>query len=552
MLTSLLVKNFAIIDNIQIDFDNNMTVLTGETGAGKSLIIDAIGLLFGDRASSDLVRYNENKAIIEGVFDNVSQKVNDKLLEYDLEVEEVLVIRREIFENGKSICKINGNTVSLSMLQDITEYLGNIHTQFDAQKLVNPKNYLSYIDNEKIQLKLTNYRLLLKEYNDLLKELSILSSKNTESVQKLDFYKFQINELDKANLSINEEEDLKMRFNVLNNFEKIAQNITEFKSLYQDKDNKGNTVLDAIYSSISNLERIEKYDFEITNLKNQLSEYYYSLDDLVSSIINKYSNQDFDNFELDEINSRLAVYSDMKRKYRMSIEEIIDYHQKIKKEISEIDNYDFYLNELNKKIATKNEELYKLGKEISDERKQVARKLSENIVNTLSELQLKNTTFEIKFTELEKFGKDGIDNVDFLVTFNKGEPLKSLSKIASGGELSRFMLAIKSHLTKNYHGQTLIFDEIDNGVSGLVAYSIANKIKNISRFAQVLCVTHLPQVAAISDHQLKISKTKDNERTSTSICDLSYEKRVIEIAMMISNGDVTDASKNLAIELLNK
>ena len=203
MLTSLLVKNFAIIDNIQIDFDNNMTVLTGETGAGKSLIIDAIGLLFGDRASSDLVRYNENKAIIEGVFDNVSQKVNDKLLEYDLEVEEVLVIRREIFENGKSICKINGNTVSLSTLQDITEYLGNIHTQFDAQKLVNPKNYLSYIDNEKIQLKLTNYRLLLKEYNDLLKELSILSSKNTENVQKLDFYKFQINELDKANLSIN-------------------------------------------------------------------------------------------------------------------------------------------------------------------------------------------------------------------------------------------------------------------------------------------------------------------------------------------------------------
>lgn len=548
MLKSMFVKNFAIIDNIQVDFSSGMTVLTGETGAGKSLIIDAIGLLFGDRASAELVRHGENKAIIEGVFENINQNALNVLNELEIDNEDFLVIRREIYENGKSICKVNGTTVPLASLQELSNNLGNIHTQFDNEKLVNPKNYLSFIDDEKNNELLSLYELKLKEYNKVNRSYHELLKNETENNQKLDFYKFQYNELKKANLSISEEEDLKSRLHILNNFEKITSSVNEFLDLYNQND-----LLDKIYASLTILDKLSKFDNKYLEYKNTIEENYYSINDCVEEINLKFNNQDIDYSELDEINNRLGVYSDLKRKYKMSVEEIIAYYQKIEEEIKKIENFDNLSSELEKEVNKLHQETLDIAKKISERRKKIACELVDKIKTNLIDLQLENTTLRIVVeSNEEKFQKTGIDNVDILITFNKGEPLKPLSKVASGGELSRFMLALKAIASEKFENQTLIFDEIDSGVSGAVAYSIANKIKEISLYSQVLCVTHLVQVAAKSHHQLFLSKEVDeNNRTLTKIKELSYEERVEEISKMASFGKVSEASINFAKELLN-
>lgn len=547
MLKSMFVKNFAIIDNIQVDFSNGMTVLTGETGAGKSLIIDAIGLLFGDRASAELVRHGENKAIIEGVFENVNQNAVNILNTLEIENEDFLVIKREIYENGKSICKVNGNTVPLSSLQELSNSLGNIHTQFDNEKLVNPKNYLSFIDDEKNNELLVLYDQKLKEYNKVNRNYQELLKNEAENNQKLDFYKFQYNELKKANLSVSEEEDLKNRLHILNNYEKITSSINEFLDLYNQND-----LLDKIYSSLTLLEKLSKFDNKYLEYKNRLEENYYSINDCVEEINSKFKNQDIDYSELDEINNRLGIYSDLKRKYKMNVDEIIAYYQKIENEIEKIENFDNLSSELEKEVNKLYQETLDIAKKISERRKKIANELVDKIKTNLVDLQLENTTLRITIeSDEEKFQKTGIDNVDILITFNKGEPLKPLSKVASGGELSRFMLALKAIVSEKFVNQTLIFDEIDNGVSGAVAYSIANKIKEISSYSQVLCVTHLAQVAAKAHHQLFLSKEVDKDRTLTQIKELSYEERIEEISKMASFGKMSEASINFAKELLN-
>lgn len=547
MLKSMLVKNFAIIDNIEVDFSNNMTVLTGETGAGKSLIIDAIGLLFGDRASSEMVRHGENKAIIEGVFDNSSEEINNLLSSFNIDIDDFLVIRREIYENGKSICKVNGNTVNLNFLQEISIYLGNIHTQFDNEKLVNPKNYLSFIDDDENKKLLLDYEEKLKIYNKINKRYTELIKSEDENNQKLDFYKFQYNELKKANLNSSEEEELKNRLLIMNNHEKITSSINEFLDLYN-----ANDLLDKIYESINILEKLSKFDEKYHDYKKTIEENYYSINDVLEEINLNFKNQDFDFDELNEINDRLGVYSDYKRKYKMTTDEIVEYFQNIANEIEKIENFDTLSVQLEKEVAMAYNDVIKIAECLSERRKTIAKNLVEEIRSNLIDLQLENTILDIVIsTDKTKLQKTGIDDIDILITFNKGEPLKPLSKVASGGELSRFMLALKTIASNKFNNQTLVFDEIDNGVSGGVAYSIANKIKEISKHCQVLCVTHLVQVAAKADHQLFLSKSIDESgRTSTRIKELNYDERVEEISKMASFGNSSEASINLAKELL--
>jgi len=549
MLKSMLVKNFAIIDNIQIEFDSGMSVLTGETGAGKSLIIDAIGLLFGDRASSELVRHGESKAVIEGIFTNVSEKVNDILQEEGIDEEDFLTIKREIYENGKSLCKVNGNSVSLSFLQELSSTLGNIHTQFDNTKLVNPKNYLDFIDDENIKELLVVYQNNLKKYNKIKKEYDTLLKNEEENNQKLDFYRYQYSDLTKAGLNVSEEEELKSRLSVLNNMEKITSNINDFISAYDEYD-----VLDKIYESIQSLEKIEKYDSKFTEYKKQVEENYYAIEEILNQVKINFSKQDLDIDELNNINDRLGVYSDYKRKYKMTTEEIVLYLDKIKSEIEKIENFDELSKDLKKDLDNAHKELLEIALTISNNRKELAKELSISISKNLKDLQLDNTVLEILVnSNPDSFKKNGIDEIEMMITFNKGEPLKPLSKVASGGELSRFMLAFKAITAKNFTNQTLIFDEIDSGVSGAIAYSIANKIKEISLNSQVLCVTHLVQVAAKSDHQLFLSKEIDSSnRTVTKIKELTDEERIEEISKMASFGNVSEASRNFAKELLNK
>lgn len=547
MLKSMFVKNFAIIDNIEVDFSNNMTVLTGETGAGKSLIIDAIGLLFGDRASSEMVRHGENKAIIEGVFDLYNNDIDELLTSSNIDKEDFLVIRREIYENGKSVCKVNGNSVNLNFLQEISVNLGNIHTQFDNEKLVNPKNYLNFIDDEENKKILCVYEEKLKAYNKINRRYQDLLRSENENSQKLEFYKFQYNELKKANLTISEEEELKNRLLILNNYEKISSSINEFLNLYNDSD-----ILDKIYESVNILEKLSKFDEKYLEYKKNIEESYYSINDIVDEINISFKNQDFDFDELNEINERLGVYSDFKRKYKMNVEEIVSYFEKIGDEIEKIENFDSLASKLEKEVSLAYSDVIDLATKLSERRKVLANKLIDEIRNNLIDLQLENTILDIVVSsDATKLQKNGIDDIDILITFNKGEPLKPLSKVASGGELSRFMLALKAIASNKFNNQTLVFDEIDNGVSGAVAYSIANKIKEISKHCQVLCVTHLVQVAAKADHQLFLSKDVDSSgRTSTKIKELDYDERVEEISKMASFGNSSEASRNLAKELL--
>ena len=551
MLQSLSVKNFAIIDNIQIDFNDYMTVLTGETGAGKSLIIDAIGLLLGFRASSEQVRYGESKATIEGVFSNYATAVDELLKDNEIEPDDFLVIRREIYANGKSLSKINGEAVSLTLLNEVSSLLGDIHTQLDTIKLVNPKNYFEFIDTLDIKKILEFYQKDLKEYRSVLNKYNEKLKAKNELIQKLDFLKYQLNEIKKAKLDINEEENLQNELRILNNHEKIASNYYEFISYFDN-----NNILDNLYDAISALKKNISYDNKLSSVCDRLDEAYYNIDDIFDSIKSNFKNDEFDVTSLDEINERLAVYSNLKRKYHMTTEELINNLGKLEKEVDELENFDFYLDELLKEKNRLYDIVYNEAKEISDKRKESAKNLIKSISLVFKDLSLRDTILEIDFKSDSGdnlFKANGIDIIDFLVSFNKGEPVKPLSKVASGGELSRFMLALKSLSYADIDAKTFIFDEIDSGVSGEIANNIALKMKEISNVHQVLCVTHLPQVAAKAKYQLNITKkVLDSNRTVTEVNELDYEKRVESIAKMISDGNVTIASLNLAKELLDK
>lgn len=552
MLLTLNVKNFAIIDNIQIDFENGFTVLTGETGAGKSLIIDAISLLFGERASNDLIRYGEQKAIIEGTFSNYDDKIKLFLNEFDIDYDEndCLFIKRELYANGKSICKINNQTVTLNQLKQISEYIGDIHSQLETFGLINPKNYLSFIKNEVIDNTLPLYIESLSNYKKKLNELKLLENKIIEDTQKQDYLIYQINELEKASLSIDEENLLQNELKVLSNSENVKNLLVSFKEIYNESD-----ALDKIYESISLVEKLSNIDERFISFKSIIEESYYNLEAIASDKLLNTNFYDFDENRFNEINDRLGVYSDLRRKYKKSTKELIEYTLKIKNDIDQINNYDFIKEQLEKEVNSLYNKTIEYAYIIRKERILVSNLLKESIESHLMDLQLNNAKFDICFNDVDNnnvsFFKDGIDQVDFLVSFNKGEPLKPLSKTASGGELSRFMLALKTILGDKLPMQTKIFDEIDSGVSGGIAHSIGKKLLKISETSQVICITHLPQVASLCDNHLKISKHVIDNRTITKIEKLELNNRIYEIASMISNGNPSDASIKYAEEMIN-
>lgn len=552
MLVSLSVKNFAIIDNVQIEFEPNMTVMTGETGAGKSLIIDALSLLFGARASSDLIRYGENKASIVGVFSNYSKDIINILNELgvDFDEEDNLIIKRELYANGKSVCKINSDIVTLNDLKAICDYVGDIHSQNDSLGLINPKNYLSFIRNTKIDDLINKYQNLLKEYKNIKSLYNSKLKHNEEIKEKMDFLKYQYKELKSFNLNVTEEEDLKNELSSLSNYENINEAIKSFKDIY-DKQN----ALDLIYESLNYLNKLKSYDNKYEDLYKELEDAYYNIEAVVDSSLFKNISDSYDvDKRIDEINSRLGIYSDLKRKYKKTTSEIIEYLNQIEKDLQDFDNFDVDIEDLKKQYQEKYDETLNVAYQIREERIKLSKELEAKLLSNLFDLELKNTSFNILFNDINDnnivFNKDGIDNVDFMVSFNKGELMKPLSKVASGGELSRFMLALKVVLGDNLPMQTKVFDEVDSGVSGNVAYAIAKKIKEISKTSQVICVTHLPQVASIGDNHLKIAKCVENDRTYTIIDTLDEGNKVLEIASMLSNGNVSHASINMAKELI--
>lgn len=557
MLNNLRVQNFAIIDNINIEFEEGFTVLTGETGAGKSLIIDAIGLLFGDRSSTSVVRNGEAKAIVEGVFDNLGSNTIAVLNEIgvDLLDDDMLIIKREINSTGKSIIRVNGEIVTLSQLEKLALTLGDIHTQDDTKKLFLPENYLSFIDNEESLNLLSQYHDLRNIYLLNIKKYRSLLNSQSEIDTNYEFWTYQYNELEKAKLKIGEIEELEQELHFLNNYEYVYKLLLEIKTSFDNSD-----ISTTLFGILHSLEKLKKVNDKYQKQYEIINDAYYNLEDLSDTIKNDFNHLEFDEERLNEINERISYLNGLMRKYRLDIVGLIKMKEDLKEKINNVDNIDVYLEDAKKEVVRSFENLSNIAHNLTSVRKNNALTLCNNIKDTLKDLLLDKVQILIQFNEYELkdslksnvFLDNGCDEIDILVSFNIGENLKPLAKVASGGEMSRVMLALKVNMLNNLHLSTMIFDEIDSGVSGDAASGVAEKMKAISKFTQVLAITHLPIVASRADQQMLLSKDVVNERTVTNIKKLTYEERVDVIARMLSPNDNTTKSKELAISLLQK
>lgn len=555
MLTNLHVQNFAIIDKIDIDFKKGLTVITGETGAGKSLIIDAIGLLVGAKATPSLVRMGCSKATIEGIFDNLSDSIKEFLKELDIEDEEELILRRDIHATGKSTFRVNGITVTLAQVESLCEDLLDIHIQNDTLRLFNPKNYLSFIDDTETNLVLLEYKKLLFDYQTVLTEYKKLLKSKDESDQNLDYIKFQLNEIASVNLIIGEEEDLLDELKVLNNFENIYQNLQNIKVLLNE-----NNISDNLYEVLDSLKKLKLMKPSYLQFFNDIESAYYVIEELNSFIKTELGSLEYDEDRLNEINERLTTITRLRRKYKLDVEGILELKEQLEKQIDSVDNFEFFEKELKTKVLNAYENLKNCSIKLSNTRYAKASSLKNNILSTLKELMLDKVRLEFVFNKVNYdnfldascFKKDGVDSCDILISFNVGEDLKPLAKVASGGEMSRVMLALKSHLFINKKLSTVIFDEIDTGMSGIVAEGVANKLKEMSKTMQVFSITHLPIVASTANQHLFVKKNVIDDSTFTNVVELSYDERVEALAEMISPNDSSGKAKEVAMLMLEK
>ncbi|MCD8922708.1 DNA repair protein RecN [Staphylococcus epidermidis] len=554
MLQTLSIKQFAIIDELDINFSDGLTVMSGETGSGKSIIIDAIGQLIGMRASSDYVRHGEKKAIIEGIFDIDESKDAIKILEslaIDVD-EDFLLVKREIFSSGKSICRINNQTVTLQDLRKVMQELLDIHGQHETQSLLKQKYHLQllddYADNQYSDL-LNQYQLSYKQYKDKRKELEELESADQALLQRLDLMKFQLEELTEASLKEGEVDQLESDIKRIQNSEKLNLALNNAHQVLTDE----NAIPDRLYELSNYLQTINDIVPEkFVRLKEDIDQFYYILEDAKHEIYDEMANTEFDEQVLNEYESRMNLLNNLKRKYGKDITELIGYQSKLANEIDKIENYEQSTSQLREEIKTLYNDVIDIGKKLSQERRRVARELRDHIVSEIQNLQMKDANLEISFKPLDEPTIEGIEFVEFLISPNRGEPLKSLNKIASGGELSRIMLALKSIFVKSRGQTAILFDEVDSGVSGQAAQKMAEKMRDIAQYIQVICISHLPQVASMSDHHLLISKASNADRTITQVKELKDENKIDEIARMISGASVTELTRENAKEMIKQ
>ena len=557
MLNRLVVKNFAIIEDIDISFHEGLTVITGETGAGKSLIIDSINLLLGDRASVEMIRNGEDKASITGYFTFKNARLNATLNDLDIPFDDnELVISRNVSSKNSTI-KINNKVVTLSDLKAVGKYLADIHQQFDMVKLLNKDNYIDIVDGFRFELVKEykdQYLSSLEELKQKEKEYLSLLDRVNEIKAKRDNYEYELKELESFNLSLNEEEDINSRIELLKNFDKIYALLEETKAVI-DKES-----LDDIYQIKEYVSKLSEYQSEYQSVYEKINDYYYELEAIYDELKHKLNHMDYDPQELDDLETRKNDLQLLKKKYNKSVEELIAYKDELKVLLQSDEDLDISLKEKKNEFASKYNETYQKALDLSNIRKTVASSIEKDLISNMSDLMLK-VNFKIDFVTSKKdenlslsiFKENGIDEVEFLIETNIGEGLKPLAKVVSGGEMSRIMLAIKALFIKSQKISTIIFDEVDTGISGEIARKVALKVYNMSLNTQVFSITHLPQVASLSNHHLKISKMVNNGRTYTVVKELSLEEKIHEIATMISGGKVTNSQLEYAKEMiLNK
>lgn len=552
MLQELSVKNFAIISSLQLEFQMGMTVLTGETGAGKSIIIDAMGLLTGGRGSSDYIRQGANKCTLEGLFSMPkSQELKQLLEELGIETEEdSLVIQRDISASGKNVCRVNGRIVNITNLKRIGEYLVDIHGQNEHQELMQSERHIDMLDEfggKKLLAVKEKYTRAYQEYRALEAKVRKRQKNEKEFAQRMDMLHFQSDEIASAQLVAGEEEQLLEERNKLNNFQKIADALTISYAALNGEDDSS---LDKIGTSMNELASIESLDSEYKTLSDTVQNAYYLLQEASGDLSRLIDGLELDEGRLNEVENRLELIRQMKRKYGDSIETILSYYEEITKELAEADFLEGGTGDLEALLAEKQQAAHQQALTLRKERKRLAKELEQQILTELKELYLERTEFEVRFTELEHLQENGLDGVEFYITTNPGEPLKPLVRVASGGELSRVMLSMKTIFSQTQGITSIVFDEVDTGVSGRVAQAIADKIYQISENSQVLCITHLPQVAAVADEHYFIEKEIVAGRTETSVRILSEKERVNEIARMLAGSEITKLTIEHAQELL--
>lgn len=554
MFTHLSVKNFAIIEDAEISFRDGLTVLTGETGAGKSLIIDSINLLLGERASSELIRNGEEKAVIVGTFTFDNKRLEALLDKLEIEhTDNKLDITRTVLPN-KSTVKVNNKIVSVSELKSISKYLADIHQQFDMIKLLNKDNYLEIVDGFKYEM-IEEYKNKYLVSLDSLKEeenkYKSFVHKIEEIKNKREEYEYELKELKSLHLNENEEEEIESEISLLKNYDKIYALLLASKEII-DKDG-----LDDVYELIKNIDKLSEYQDEYISIKERLNNHYYEMVDIYEEISKKFSRLDYDPNRLNELEDRKQELNLTKKKYGKNIEELIKYQLELEDLLKNDEDLDIALKEEKEKLTEAYDETYTLASDLSKLRSEISKNIEKELAKHLTDLGLRNA-FEIVINKAPKsheldtsiFLPTGIDEIDFLIETNVGEGLKPLAKIVSGGEMSRIMLAFKTLFIKSSKIATVIFDEIDTGISGEVARKVALKIRDISLSSQVIIITHLPQVASLSNNHIKISKEVKGGRTYTQIKELNLEEKIYEIALMISGGKVTDSQLEYAKEMV--
>ncbi len=549
MLSQLYIENIAVIEKAQIDFTSGFNVFSGETGAGKSILIDSINAIMGERFSKDLIRNGKDKATVSASFCDISDALKAALEDMGYDSEDEILIYRSISIDGKNICKVNGRPANVSVLKDIAEYLVNIHGQHDNQAILNPAKHIDYIDafagNETT---LAEYKTAYALYRKNFKLFKEASSNVGDKTQIIDFLSYQVNEITQADITVGETEELLKRREIIKNSENILESLGRaYIALQGDDDNEG--AISLVSEAFDALDDSSEYIKNISDIYSRIDEIKYELKDFADVICSEMDNVEFDPRELENIEDRLDVIYKLQKKYGNSEEEILQYLQKAQAELDMLSLSDDNLEKLSIELKKTHEVAMSLAKKLSESRKKAANIFSKKVIAEAAFLNMPHLKIAAQFNEHD-MTSSGIDNAELLISVNAGEDLKPLAKVASGGELSRIMLAIKNVLSNHDIVHTLIFDEIDTGVSGLAAEKIGQKLREISRGKQIICVTHLAQIAALSDTHFLIEKNVKDSRTFTNVTKLDYEGRKHEIARIMSGSNITDITLQNAAQML--
>ncbi|MBT9672823.1 DNA repair protein RecN [Secundilactobacillus kimchicus] len=556
MLQELSIKNFAIIAALDVTFEDGMTVLTGETGAGKSIIIDAVGLLAGGRGSAHFIRTGADKAVLQGSFElpkagKTTQMLDDLGIDHD---DGTVILQRELYRTGRNVCRVNGMLVNTTTLKQIGETIVDIHGQNEHQELMQPDRHLPLLDEfggHDLKTLLQRYRKAYANYQKLHEATVNRNTHQKEWAQRLDMLRFQVKEIETANLSAGEEDQLMTQRDRLTNFQKINVALQEGFTALEGSDELSGAV-DLSGQAMNALAGIAELDADFQALYDSLQTAFYALQDASGELSKQVDLLEFDENKLDEIEQRLEVIKQLERKYGDSESQVLSYFAKIKVELADMEAAEIDEGDLDAKLAEQATELEALGIALREKRQTVARKLEVAVQKELADLYMEKTVFKVHFSPVEsgRFLSSGLDDVEFYIQPNPGEAMQPLAKIASGGELSRLMLALKTIFSKSQGVTSIIFDEVDTGVSGRVAQAIAEKISGIAKDSQVLCITHLPQVAAMSDHHYFIAKKIIGKRTETHITKLTEQARIEELARMLAGTTITELTLDHAKELL--